>query len=168
MTGSVPIARGRRLRSSLLVLVLASVGALVAASLPSPASAEDRSVSPVFVGAPYSAPGAVYTQNFPDPSVVFDPVTSKYYAFATTTGGVNVPVMSSPDTVTWTARARYNTPHYNANGENHDALPDGRLGLFYSGGKWNSDTYSVGLAVCGPLKFSWAPVCVRGTPGRRS
>ena len=84
--------------------------------------AEGEPAQPAYVGAPYFAPGAVYTQNFPDPSILFDPVTDLYYAYGTTTGGVNVPVMTSPDAVTWTARSRHAIP--NPNGEYHDGLPD--------------------------------------------
>jgi len=84
--------------------------------------AQGEPATPAYVGAPYFAPGAVYTQNFPDPSILFDPGTDLYYAYATTTGGVNVPVMTSPDAVTWTAAPLHTIP--NANGEYHDALPD--------------------------------------------
>ncbi len=84
--------------------------------------AEGEPARPAYVGAPYFAPGAVYTQNFPDPSILFDPVTDLYYAYGTTTGGVNVPVMTSPDAVTWTARSRHAIA--NPNGEYHDGLPD--------------------------------------------
>jgi len=97
-----------------------------APAVPSGASApesfyEGRS-SVQFVGAPWFQPGTVYTQNFPDPNVVFDPESNLYYAFATTTGGVYVPVMSSPDLVTWTARSDHSVP--NPNGMLNDALPD--------------------------------------------
>jgi hypothetical protein len=301
---SSSMVRGR-VRSLFCVVVL--LASLFALSAIGPKSADARTSTPQFVGAPYFAPGEAYTQNFPDPSVVYDPGTDLYYAFATTTGGVNVPVMSSPDAVTWTARAQHGIA--NANEETHDALPDpspsslayhtgdprwpdelwapsatelggrwvlfyalrvnaegrhciyyatsgqpdgpylspkslycsddplgsidpqpytengvtylawqdqgvvgdhgqrvwarritltdsttvgftsspplfllesqgtweqwiaenpslarlpdGRLSLFYSGGKWDSDSYSVGLATCGPLQFSWTPICQR-------
>ena len=55
-----------------------------------------------YPGASYFAPNATYAQNFPDPSVVWDASTGRYYAFSTTTGGVNVPAMWSTDLVTWT------------------------------------------------------------------
>lgn len=74
-----------------------------------------------FPGAPYFAPGQPYAQNFPDPSVVWDAATGRYYAFGTTTGGVYVPAMWSSDLVTWTAAPDHGSA--NGNGQRHDALP---------------------------------------------
>ncbi len=108
-----------------VILVVAAVGEVSAGAV-----TDEQQFRPSFVGAPYFAPGQVYTQNFPDPDVVWDSTTQKYYAFSTTTGGVYVPVMSSTDLVTWTARSVY--PNYptnprrymNPNWQFHDALPD--------------------------------------------
>jgi hypothetical protein len=83
---------------------------------------DESTYSPDFVGAPHFAPGMPYTQNFPDPNVVYDPATERYYAFSTMTGGVYVPVMWSTDLVNWTARTNHGVP--NANDQWHDALPD--------------------------------------------
>ncbi|MEJ6739801.1 MAG: hypothetical protein QNL59_04635, partial [Actinomycetota bacterium] len=47
------------------------------------AVADGQQFRPSFVGAAYFAPGQVYTQNFPDPDVVWDEATQKYYAFST-------------------------------------------------------------------------------------
>ncbi len=103
------------LLATALAPLLASVDAADAQSV-------ERHVRPSFVGAPYFAPGAVYTENFPDPDVVWDETTQRYYAFSTTTGGVYVPVMSSTDLVTWTARNTHTI--WNPNWQFHDALPD--------------------------------------------
>jgi hypothetical protein len=108
--------------AGLIVVLAALLGGTVASSGSAGAASEDNRYQPSFVGAPYFAPGAVYTQNFPDPDVVWDPGTQKYYAFSTTTGGVYVPVMWSTDLVTWTARANHAIA--NPNGQFHDALPD--------------------------------------------
>ena len=106
-----------------LLLVLATLlSGTVASSESAGAAPEDNRYQPSFVGAPYFAPGAVYTENFPDPDVVWDPGTQKYYAFSTTTGGVYVPVMWSTDLVTWTARTNHAIA--NPNWQLHDALPD--------------------------------------------
>ncbi|CAB4540570.1 unannotated protein [freshwater metagenome] len=106
-----------------LFLVLATLlSATVASSGSAGAAPEDNRYQPSFVGAPYFAPGAVYTENFPDPDVVWDPETQKYYAFSTTTGGVYVPVMWSTDLVKWTARTNHAIA--NPNWQFHDALPD--------------------------------------------
>jgi hypothetical protein len=82
----------------------------------------EATYSPDYVGAPFFAPGMPYTQNFPDPEVIFDPLSGRYYAFSTMTGGVYVPVMSSTDLVTWTARGSHGVQ--NSAGHGHDALPD--------------------------------------------
>lgn len=55
-----------------------------------------------FPGAPYFRPGEPYDQNFPDPAIIL--VDSTYYAYATTTGGSSMPVMTSTDLKTWIAR----------------------------------------------------------------
>ncbi|KAF5389062.1 hypothetical protein D9757_004999 [Collybiopsis confluens] len=54
-----------------------------------------------------SVAGPVFSQNFPDPSFIF---TDQYYAFSTTSGGLNVPVATSPDFHSWSYLS-------------HDALP---------------------------------------------
>jgi hypothetical protein len=106
-----------------LLLVLATLlSGTVASSESAGAEPEANRYQPSFVGAPYFAPGEVYTENFPDPDVVWDPGTQKYYAFSTTTGGVYVPVMTSTDLVTWTARTNHAIA--NPNWQLHDALPD--------------------------------------------
>ena len=108
--------------AGLLVMLGALLSGTVASSGPAGATPEDYRYQPSFVGAPYFEPGAVYTENFPDPDVVWDPGTQKYYAFSTTTGGVYVPVMWSTDLVTWTARTDHAIA--NPNRQFHDALPD--------------------------------------------
>jgi glycosyl hydrolase family 43/S-layer family protein len=55
-----------------------------------------------YPGAPWFEPDAPYDQNFPDPAIVV--VEGTYYAYATTTGGASLPVMTSTDLLTWTAR----------------------------------------------------------------
>ena len=74
-----------------------------------------------YPGAPYFVPGQAYAQNFADPSVVWDAGTGRYYAFATTTGGVYVPAMWSTDLLTWTAAQNHGVA--NGNGQSQDALP---------------------------------------------
>lgn len=54
-----------------------------------------------FPGAPWFQPGRPYNQNFPDPAIIL--VDSTYYAYATTTGGSSMPVMTSSDLKTWIA-----------------------------------------------------------------
>jgi len=75
-----------------------------------------------YPGAPWFEPGKPYNQNFPDPTVLR--VGDTYYAYATATGGSYLPVMTSTDLQTWTARPAYDPgrplnkdPYFN------DALP---------------------------------------------
>ena len=120
MTRSPTIAAFRRI-SAVAALVVGMLVGVAVVPFGQP-RVEAEPAQPAYAGAPYFAPGAVYTKNFPDPSILFDPGTDLYYAYGTTTGGVNVPVMTSPDAVTWTARSRHAIS--NPNGEYHDGLPD--------------------------------------------
>ncbi|GJM37244.1 MAG: hypothetical protein DHS20C19_06110 [Acidimicrobiales bacterium] len=70
------------------VVALAAIAALI-----SPAAA--------YRGAPWFEPGEPYDQNFADPAII--EVDGTFYAYATTTGGSSMPVMTSPDLETWTA-----------------------------------------------------------------
>jgi hypothetical protein len=83
-----------------MLVVLAAVAGTVAAI-----SVESVSAYP---GARWFKPGAVYTDNFPDPSVVRD--GSTFYAYGTSTGGSYLPIMTSTDLGTWTARPAYPQP----------------------------------------------------------
>jgi hypothetical protein len=100
-------------RGAALLIAVVIFAALLATGPAQPAAA--------YPGAPYFAPDQAYSGNFPDPSVVYDSVSGRYYAFSTPTGGVYVPVMSSTDLVTWTARSRHGIA--NDNGQTHDGLP---------------------------------------------
>ena len=67
--------------------------------------------------------GPVITSNFPDPSLI--QVGNTWYAFSTTSGGLNVPIAKSTDFKTWTV-------------SNIDALPS--LGAWAaSGNTWAPD-----------------------------
>jgi hypothetical protein len=75
-----------------------------------------------YPGAPWFEPGKPYTQNFPDPAVLR--VGDTYYAYATSTGGAYLPVMTSTDLRTWTARPAYDPgPPLNKDPYFNDALP---------------------------------------------
>ena len=91
MLGSRP--KGH-LAACLLALV-AILGAVVAVS-------GDAEPAAAYPGAPWFQPNRTYDQNFPDPAII--EVGGTYYAYATTTGGASLPVMSSTDLVNWTAR----------------------------------------------------------------
>lgn len=94
-------------------LAAAAVTLLALAGLVAPAGA--------YPGAPWFQPGRPYDQNFPDPAIIL--VDGTYYAYATSTGGSSMPVMTSSDLKTWTAHG--------------DALGSGPSWAPRSGGKWN-------------------------------
>lgn len=111
-------------RPRLLVVGLVVVGliaSVVAGPITWSGEASAAGLTPQFEGAPWFRPGYVYDQNFPDPDVVYDAGTDTYYAFATTTGGVNLPIMTSSDLITWTARDDHSIEN-TASGWN-DGLP---------------------------------------------
>ena len=112
--GSAPKGNSSSNRSALLRrLVVVAVTLLVLAGLAAPADA--------YPGAPWFQPGRPYDQNFPDPAIIL--VGSTYYAYATSTGGSSMPVMTSTDLETWIARG--------------DALGSGPSWSPRSDGKWN-------------------------------
>jgi GH43 family beta-xylosidase len=103
----------RRPSVAALALVLVVAGGVVGQS-PGPAAA--------YPGAPWFEPDRPYTANFPDPSVIVD--GDRYVAYATATGGAYLPVMTSTDLATWTARPSYDPgPPLDADPFFNDALP---------------------------------------------
>lgn len=98
MGTSMPLRRSRRVVAVVVSLVVAVLG------LPLVGAPE----ATAYPGAPWLEPGKPYTGNFPDPHIVRD--GGVYYAYATTTGGAVLPVMSSTDLVTWTPRPAYAPP----------------------------------------------------------
>jgi hypothetical protein len=75
-----------------------------------------------YAGAPWFKPSTVYTENFPDPSLMVS--GGRFYAYATSTGGAYLPAMSSTDAQTWTARPAYDPgPPLNSDRYFNDALP---------------------------------------------
>lgn len=83
--------------------------------------APDGSNTIAYAGAPWFRPDVPYTGNFPDPTVVWD--GTKYWAYATSTGGSLMPAMSSTDLVTWTPRSAYRPNPYNSDPFFNDAFP---------------------------------------------
>jgi hypothetical protein len=93
---------GRRSRGRVpaLLVVLAALVGLLTFVATEPVAA--------YPGARWFKPSTAYSDNFPDPSVVRD--GSTFYAFGTSTGGSYLPVMTSTDLATWTARPSYPQP----------------------------------------------------------
>ena len=129
-----------------LLLGLRAAAAALAAALPSVAAA-----APPFV--------PVYETDFPDPFIIEH--QGEYIAYATNSGGTNLPMASSRDLVTWTTVTDPNRP-----GKRLDAMPalapwvqEGRtwapevikLGdrwlLYYTARHGKLDTQCVGVAV---------------------
>jgi GH43 family beta-xylosidase len=89
------VPRTSRLAALLLVGLL--VGLLGAVLLPSTATAEQRQRDPI--GSDPWHLGQIYRGDFPDPTVLR--VGSTYYAYATTTANLNLPVLTSAGLRNW-------------------------------------------------------------------
>ncbi len=74
-----------------------------------------------YAGAPWFKPGVAYNANFPDPTVTWD--GTRYWAYATSTGGSLMPAMSSTDLKTWIPRPAYSPNPYNADPFFNDSFP---------------------------------------------
>lgn len=107
------------LLATLLGVFGPAIGPAVGSSIASVAYA--AVLSPQSANAPWFRPGYTYDANFPDPSVIYDAARDRYVAFATTTSGVNLPVMTSSDLVTWTARTDHSVQ--STTGAFNDGLP---------------------------------------------
>ncbi|MEP6814090.1 MAG: glycoside hydrolase family 43 protein [Marmoricola sp.] len=118
-----------RVRSSYVALVLGLVGALVAAGLTSAQAS---------VGSDRFVAGQTYRGDFADPWVTKSGDT--YYAYATNTANLNLPVMTSKDLLTWTARTSYDTKWWHNDGMPRPA-------------RWAQDANVVGRTVT----RTWAP-----------
>jgi beta-xylosidase len=134
----------RRRRVGLGIVAAIGATALAATSLQSTAGA--------YPGAPWFRPSTVYTDlsgperangNFPDPSVIV--VDGTAYAYGSPTGGAYLPVMTSTDMVSWTARPAYRLPGRDRNDPFfNDAFPNPAT--------WSPDRGSGNLS-----KEVWAP-----------
>jgi beta-xylosidase len=118
---------------------------------------------PAPIGQDPIEPGQVYSGDFPDPSVLR--VGSTYYAYSTTSGGLNVPVLTSTDLKTWrAAAATAATPA-------GDALP--RTPVWSAGaerkdGRFKAPTWAPTVTRLGPGRFVMAYATqVAGVPGQK-
>jgi beta-xylosidase len=119
-----------RVRSSYVAaLVVGLLGALVAAGL-APAQAS--------VGSDDFRAGQTYRGDFADPWITKSGDT--YYAYATNTANLNLPVLTSKDLVTWKARASYDSKWWH-----NDGMP--------KPGRWTQDAGVKGRTVT----RTWAP-----------
>src|SRR3954469_6152567 len=127
-----------RRRSAPILLVTAVIAGLVVLASAQPIGA--------YPGARWFKPGATYSDNFPDPSVVRDGNT--FYAFGTSTGGSYLPIMTSTDLATWTAHPAYAQP----------ACVGGTVDPFFNDGFPCPPVWGQDRPVGGRLKKEgWAP-----------
>jgi hypothetical protein len=132
--------RGRRTRIRVSGVVL-TVLALLLVVLAVPSGARENRPTPV--GSDDFIAAEPYTGDFPDPSVLR--VGNTYYAYGTTINFLNLPVMSSRDLITWTARTSNDPDRWWLN----DAMP--------IAGSWVQTT-KVGRRFFGA---TWAPHVVQ-------
>ena len=90
------------MRRSRIVIALLCACALIASGqlLAEPAQARPDRPSPI--GQDPIVPGQPYTGDFPDPWIMR--IGTTYYAYSTTSGGLNLPMMTSKDLRTWYVR----------------------------------------------------------------
>lgn len=118
---------------------------------------------PAPIGQDPLRPGHAYTGDFPDPAVLR--VGLNYYAYSTTSGGRNVPVLISSDLKTWRAN-----PGTRAN-PSGDALPRTPLwsdGTELADGRFKATTWAPTVTRLGPGRYVLAYATkVRNSPGQR-
>jgi beta-xylosidase len=112
--------------------------------------------------------GQVYRGEFGAPSVLI--VGTTYYAFATNTDGVKLPVTISHDLSTWRARPAYplSSPYSTWSGYN-DALPHTAKWALYtnSGGKVRTQVWAPSVAKVGSKYVAAYVVPIPSSTGRR-
>jgi len=119
-----------------------------------------------FPGAPLFPTGAVYSDNFPDPSVLR--VGRVYYAYATATGGAYLPVMTSTDLRVWTTRRAAGAAEDGGEPGANDALPSpARWALDRTPGtRLGVEIWAPGVAHLAGRYVAYYAVRVRATPRR--
>jgi beta-xylosidase len=132
------------MRSRVVVLALSTVFGLVLLA----GAAQAR---PAPVGQDPIEPGTAYAGDFPDPAVLR--IGAGYYAYSTTSYGLNVPMVSSSNLRTWKTNAATAT---NPTG---DALP--RTAVWSAGterkdGRYTATTWAPSVVRLGPHRFVMA------------
>jgi uncharacterized protein with LGFP repeats len=183
----LPGASTRR-RAALLTVGAALLTAVVTGPV-TQAAAESGTTAQAAAGPTWFQPGATWTGDFGDPTVVR--VGNTYYAYASPVGGRELPVLTSTDLKTWTVRARYTTsgppgaPGYSV--ANDRAIPDeirankalsewGKYdtndalvkfpswGVVHPQGPWiNRDYWAPGVGRIGTKWYAYSPVRVSAT-----
>ena len=119
---------------------------------------------PAPVGSDPFRPGQPYTGDFPDPTVMR--VGSRFYAAATTIAGLNLPMTSSTDLVTWTSRPASDPDQPRVN----DAMPQPAAWARKnraSGGRTFGATWAPAVLRLGEGRYLAAYSVPRASDGRR-
>ncbi len=149
------MARRSRLHRPVLLVALA----VLLASLLPPAQAR-----PAPVGSDPFRPGAAYSGDFPDPSVLR--VGNTYYAYSTTIAALSLPAMSSVDLRSWAPRPSSDPDRPWRN----DALPEpaswAETRTTSDGRPWAA-TWAPSVAWLGPGRYVAAYAIPRAEDGRR-
>lgn len=103
---------------------------------------------PAPVGQDPIRPGEVYAGDFPDPSVLR--IGARYYAYSTTSYGLNVPMLTSTDLRRWTARPGSAT---NPTGDVLPRTPVWSAGRERSDGRFTATTWAPTVTRVAPKKF---------------
>jgi hypothetical protein len=138
-------------RSRIVTALLCAAVLLAGGQLSLGQPAQSR---PSPVGQDPIVPGQVYTGDFPDPWILR--IGTHYYAYSTTSDGVNVPMLTSTDLHTWRARPAV------ADNPRGDALP--------TPAAWSGATgpWAPTVTRLGPHRFVLAyAVQVAAAPGTR-
>lgn len=108
-------------------------------------------------------PGETYAGDFPDPAVLR--VGLNYYAYSTTSGGLNVPTLTSTDLRHWRANAGTEA---NPTGDGLPRTPVWSDGVERSDGRFKATTWAPTVTRLGPGRYVMAYTTkVAGSPGQR-
>ncbi|MCW2753872.1 MAG: glycoside hydrolase, family 43 [Marmoricola sp.] len=143
--------RSRVLTTLLVALLLTGVATGVSQARQAP------------LGQDLLVPGQVYAGDFPDPSVLR--VGDTFYAYSTTSDGVNVPTLTSADLRTWRAAPATAT---NPSGDALPRTPVWSAGSAVSDGRFVATTWAPSVIRLGPGRYVLAYATqVGGAPGQK-
>lgn len=148
------------LRSRIFIALLCLGAAAAAGQLVVGQPAQAR---PTPIGQDPIVPGQVYRGDFPDPWIIR--VGARYFAYSTTSYGLNLPMLTSTDLRTWRSRPA------TAGNPTGDALP--RTAAWSAGierpdGRFRAPTWAPSVTRLGPGRYVLAYATqVAGAPGKK-